>query len=99
MKNILFVSGTFAVLFLYGCKVQVDYKLPPDAIILEQVLFVDEVKNGVPQTLLMPNGTTVTYKMPEKIFDGQLIKVRDVKGERPYFIKIKLRNNNGQKDK
>jgi len=89
----MFVITVFiSLVFTAGCKI--DEKLPADAVILDQIIFVDEVQKGVPQTLLMPNGTTVTYKMPEKLYDGQLIKVRDVKGERPYYIKITLRYRN-----
>lgn len=99
MKNFLVITSTFVFIFFCGCKFQVDQTLPADAVILDQILFFDEVKNGVPQTLLMPNGTTVTYKMPEKIFDGQLIKVKHVEGERPYYIKISLRKRDEQKNK
>jgi hypothetical protein len=45
----------------------------------------------------MPSGTTVTYKMPEKLHDGQLIKVRDIEGERPYYIRISLRYRDEEK--
>lgn len=97
MKNILFFLFLFIFISPIGCVIE--QKLPADGIILDQVIFVDEVKNGVPQTLLMPNGTTVTYKMPEKLYDGQIIKVRDIPGERPYFIKINLQNRDEQKKK
>ncbi|HNW81892.1 MAG TPA: hypothetical protein PKG52_03275 [bacterium] len=99
MKITLFILTTFILLFFWGCKVQIDQQLPEDAIVLDQILFIDEVQSGVPQTLQLPNGTVVTYKMPEKIYDGQLIKVKHVEGERPYYIKISLRNRNEQKNK
>jgi hypothetical protein len=86
-----------AVMSVFSASCEIDQKLPSNAVILEQVVFVDEVKEGVPQTLLMPSGTTVTYKMPEKLHDGQLIKVKDIEGERPYYIRISLRYRDEKK--
>ena len=97
MKRIFFQISIFiiAVSCFISCKI--DAPLPPDAVILEQILYVDEVQRGVPQTILMPNGTGVTYKMPEKLTDGQLIKIRDVPGERPYYIRVRLRFRDEEK--
>lgn len=97
MRRIFFVIAFFFFIFSAGCRI--DQQLPANAVILEQVVFVDEVQQGVPQTLLMPNGTTVTYKMPKKLYDGQLIKVRDIEGERPYYIKITLRHRDENEKK
>ncbi len=97
MKTIFFLMVLFFSVFSTACKV--DQKLPYNAVVLDQIIFVDEVKEGVPQTLLMPNGTTVTYKMPPKLHDGQLIKVRDVEGEDPYYIRISLRYRDEQSKK
>ena len=60
----------FSVLFLMmltGCEVEP--KLPENALVLDQVIYVDEVKEGVPQTVQMPDGKVVTYKMPMKLKD------------------------------
>lgn len=99
MKKTFTVLFIFTALFMLSCKVQVDQKLPEDAVVLDQIIFFDEVRQGVPQTLQLPNGTVVTYKMPEKLYDGQLIKVKHVEGERPYYIKISLRNRDGSDKK
>lgn len=91
MNKVIFVFLSF--LFLTAsCKVT--QTLPPDAVVLEQIIYVDEVQKGTPQTIQMPNGTTVTYKMPEKLQDGQIIKIRDIPGERPYYIKVQLKHRN-----
>jgi len=84
-----FVLAAAGVLLL-GTACEIKEKLPDNAVILEQVIFIDEVERGIPQTIQMPNGTVVTYKMPTKLADGDLIKVRDMPGERPYYIKVKL---------
>ena len=81
----------FLPFFLFLAGFTIEEKLPYNAVVLEQVIYVDEVQNGTPQTVQMPNGKAVTYKMPEKLTDGQLIKIRDIKGEPPYYIRIKLR--------
>ena len=99
MKKIIAVIFVFSALSVLSCKVQVDQKLPEDAVVLDQIIFFDEVRQGVPQTIQLPNGTVVTYKMPEKLYDGQLIKVKHVEGERPYYIKISLRDRNGSDKK
>jgi hypothetical protein len=91
MNKMLFVFLSFLVLTV-SCKVT--QTLPPDAVVLEQIIYVDEVQKGTPQTIQMPNGTTVTYKMPEKLQDGQIIKIRDIPGERPYYIKVQLKHRN-----
>lgn len=88
MSHRLFVFTLF-FLIIAGCTIE--EKLPYNAVVLEQVIYVDEVQNGTPQTVQMPNGKAVTYKMPEKLTDGQLIKIRDIKGEPPYYIRVKLR--------
>jgi hypothetical protein len=95
-----FVSLFFLVVIISVfsiCSCKVDPKLPPDAVVLEQIIYADEVIKGTPQTIQMPNGTGVTYKMPEKLTDGQLIKVRDVPGERPYYIRVRIRFRDEQK--
>jgi len=81
--------------FLVSCKIT--QTLPPDAVVLEQIIYVEEVRKGTPQTIQMPNGTTVTYKMPEKLHDQQIIKIRDIPGERPYYIKIQLKHRKNEK--
>ncbi|MBQ4437464.1 hypothetical protein II898_01170 [bacterium] len=81
----------FSVLFLMmltGCEVEP--KLPENALVLDQVIYVDEVKEGVPQTVQMPDGKVVTYKMPMKLKDKQLIKI-DAKGDLPYYIRVSLK--------
>lgn len=94
MKTCFFLSLAIFV-FSAGCKIT--QTLPPDAVVLEQVVYVDEVQKGTPQTIQMPNGTTVTYKMPEKLHDQQIIKIRDIPGERPYYIKIQLKHRKNEK--
>ena len=83
----LFLTVVLAAAFT-ACEIK--EKLPENAVVLEQVIFIDEVQQGIPQTIQMPNGTVVTYKMPLKLADGDVIKVRDMPGERPYYIKVKL---------
>jgi len=94
MKNIFFFLA-FLVFIATGCKVT--QTLPADAVVLEQIIYVEEVQKGTPQTIQMPNGTTVTYKMPEKLQDGQIIKIRDIPGERPYYIKVQLKHRKNEK--
>ncbi len=69
---------------------QINTPLPKNAVILHQNIFVDEIQKGTPQTIQLPNGTVVTWKMPQRLKDGQLIKVRDIPGEPPYYIKISI---------
>ena len=95
MKNSLFFLLITILFLVAGCKVT--QTLPPNAVVLEQIIYVEEVQKGTPQTIQMPNGTTVTYKMPEKLHDGQIIKVRDIPGERPYYIKIQLKQRSNEK--
>ena len=90
----------FALLFLMfsiGCEVEP--QLPDNALVIDQVIYVDEVQEGVPQTVQMPNGKVVTYKMPVKIKDKQLIKIREVEGEPPYYIRVMLRERDGKEKK
>lgn len=75
-------------MMLTGCEVEP--KLPENALVLDQVIYVDEVKEGVPQTVQMPDGKVVTYKMPMKLKDKQLIKI-DAKCDRPYYIRVSLK--------
>ena len=72
-------------MMLTGCEVEP--KLPENALVLDQVIYVDEVKEGVPQTVQMPDGKVVTYKMPMKLKDKQLLKIY-AKGDRPYYIRV-----------
>lgn len=87
-RVMLILSAALAAWLLTACEIK--EKMPDDAVVLEQVIFIDEVQQGIPQTIQMPNGTVVTYKMPVKLADGDIIKVRDMPGERPYYIKVKL---------
>lgn len=89
MRYFVILFSFFFLTLLNGCVVE--EKLPYNAVVLEQVIFTDEVIEGVPQTIQMPNGKAVTYKMPAKLQDGQLLKVRDVKGEPPYYIRVSLK--------
>ena len=70
-----FIVALFFVALMSGCKV--NQTLPKNAIVRDQVIFYDEVKKGTPQTIQMPNGTTVTYKLPDTVTDGQLIKIKE----------------------
>ncbi|MCK5808968.1 hypothetical protein KAH37_08295 [bacterium] len=78
----------FLSVIVSGCHV--DTPLPKNAVILKQNIYVDEIENGTPQTIVLANGKGVTWKMPKTLHDGQLLKVRDVKGEPPYYIKITI---------
>ena len=94
----LFMALTLLfVMFSTGCEVEP--KLPDNALVIDQVIYVDEVQEGVPQTVQMPNGKVVTYKMPVKIKDKQLIKIREVEGEPPYYIRVMLRERDGKEKK
>jgi len=89
----------FLMLFLvFLCSCEVEPKLPENALVIDQVIYVDEVKEGVPQTVQMPDGKVVTYKMPMKLKDKQLIKIKEAEGEPPYYIRVMLRERDG-KDK
>ena len=94
MKTKIFLVLTVFI-FSVGCKVT--QTLPPDAVVLEQIIYVEEVRKGTPQTIQMPNGTTVTYKMPEKLHDQQIIKIRDIPGERPYYIIVQVKHRKNEK--
>ena len=97
MKVILIAISAFLLMFLTSCEVEP--KLPENALVLDQVIYVDEVKEGVPQTVQMPNGKVVTYKMPMKLKDKQLIKIREVEGEPPYYIRVFLRERDAENKK
>ncbi|MBO7127419.1 hypothetical protein J6W78_07715 [bacterium] len=88
MRLFLIAVSAFFLMFLSGCEVEP--KLPENALVIDQVIYVDEVKEGVPQTVQMPDGKVVTYKMPMKLKDKQLIKI-DAKGDRPYYIRVNLK--------
>jgi hypothetical protein len=85
--TVLLFATVLAAAFT-ACEIR--EKMPDNAVVLEQVIFIDEVQQGIPQTIQMPNGTVVTYKMPTKLADGDVIKIRDMPGENPYYIKVKL---------
>ena len=96
--RLLFIAISLIVLvFLISCEVEP--QLPYNAVVLEQIIYVDEVKQGIPQTVQMPNGKVVTYKMPMKLKDKQLLKVRDVEGEPPYYIRVMLRERDAEQKK
>lgn len=96
--RMLFMALTLLfVMFSTGCEVEP--KLPDNALVIDQVIYVDEVQEGVPQTVQMPNGKVVTYKMPVKIKDKQLIKIREVEGEPPYYIRVMLRERDAKEKK
>lgn len=96
--RLLFIAISLIVLvFLSSCEVEP--QLPYNAVVLEQIIYVDEVKQGIPQTVQMPNGKVVTYKMPMKLKDKQLLKVRDVEGEPPYYIRVMLRERDAEQKK
>ena len=82
------------LVFLCGCEVEP--KLPENALVIDQVIYVDEVKEGVPQTVQMPDGKVVTYKMPMKLKDKQLIKIKEAEGEPPYYIRVMLRERDAK---
>ena len=88
MRLFFIVFSVLFLMMLTGCEVEP--KLPENALVLDQVVYVDEVQEGVPQTVQMPDGKVVTYKMPMKLKDKQLIKI-DAKGDRPYYIRVFLK--------
>ena len=94
MRLLLIAVSACFLMFLPGCEIEP--KLPENAFVIDQVIYVDEVKEGVPQTVQMPDGKVVTYKMPMKLKDRQLIKIREVEGEPPYYIRVFLRERDGE---
>ena len=96
MRLFFIAFSAFFLVFMAGCEVEP--KLPENALVLDQVIYVDEVKEGVPQTVQMPDGKVVTYKMPMKLKDRQLIKI-DAKGDRPYYIRVSLKERDGNEKK
>jgi len=80
--------------FISSCKVQA--KLPVDAVVLDTIIYTDEVQSGQPQTVEMPDGTVFTYKMPEKVSDRDVIKIKQDKNGKSYYIRVKLVERNGQ---
>jgi len=97
MRLLFIAFWAFFLMFLAGCEVEP--KLPENALVLDQVIYIDEVQEGVPQTVQMPNGKVVTYKMPMKLKDKQLIKIREVEGEPPYYIRVSLKERDGNEKK
>ncbi len=93
MRLFFIAVSVLFLMFLAGCEVEP--KLPENALVIDQVIYVDEVQEGVPQTVQMPDGKVVTYKMPMKLKDKQLIKI-DAKGDRPYYIRVFLRERDGE---
>ena len=96
MRLFFIVFSVLFLMMLTGCEVEP--KLPENALVLDQVVYVDEVQEGVPQTVQMPDGKVVTYRMPMKLKDRQLIKI-DAKGDRPYYIRVSLRERDGEDKK
>ena len=96
MRLFFIALSVFFLMFLAGCEIEPT--LPENALVLDQVIYIDEVQTGMPQTVQMPDGKVVTYKMPMKLKNRQLIKI-DVESERPYYIRVNLkeRNENGKK--
>ncbi len=97
MRLLFIVLSAFFLMFMAGCEVEP--KLPENALVIDQVIYVDEVREGVPQTVQMPNGKVVTYKMPMKLKDKQLIKISEVEGEPPYYIRVSLKERDGNEKK
>ncbi len=89
MRFLLFFIFVAHVFLLYSCKVKAT--LPENAVVIDQLIYVDEVEKGTPQTVTMPDGETFTFKMPEKLSDGDTIKIRQRKNEKPYYIRVKLK--------
>ena len=96
MRLFFIVFSVLFLMMLTSCEVEP--KLPENALVLDQVVYVDEVQEGVPQTVQMPDGKVVTYRMPMKLKDRQLIKI-DAKGDRPYYIRVSLRERDGEDKK
>ncbi|MBR4530897.1 hypothetical protein IKO70_00635 [bacterium] len=94
MRLFFIAVSVLFLMFLSGCEVEP--KLPENALVIDQVIYVDEVQEGVPQTVQMPDGKVVTYKMPMKLKDKQLIKIREVEGEPPYYIRVSLKERDGK---
>ena len=94
MRLFFIAVSMFFLMFIVGCEVEP--KLPENALVLDQVIYVDEVQKGVPQTVQMPDGKVITYKMPLQVKNGQLLKVHEVKGEPPYYIRVFLRERDGK---
>jgi hypothetical protein len=94
MRLFFIAVSVLFLMFLAGCEVEP--KLPENALVIDQVIYVDEVQEGVPQTVQMPDGKVVTYKMPMKLKDKQLIKIREVEGEPPYYIRVSLKERDGK---
>lgn len=89
MRNFFITVSLVSMFFVCGC--QVEPKLPDDALVIDQVIYVDEVKEGVPQTVQMPDGKVMTYKMPPKLQDRQLIRIQGKEGEPSYYVRVMLR--------
>lgn len=94
MRLFFIAVSVLFLMFLAGCEVEP--KLPENALVIDQVIYVDEVQEGVPQTVQMPDGKVVTYKMPMKLKGKQLIKIREVEGEPPYYIRVSLKERDGK---
>lgn len=88
MISILFVITAF---FISCEKISIERKIPEDAVIAQEVIFIDEVEEGEPQTVQFPGGKVLTYKMPPELKDGQIVKIKEIEGEPPYYIKFKLK--------
>lgn len=93
--KILLLLFVFAFFILNGCKI--DQQVPLNAYVLDFVVFADEVRSGKPQTVQLGKGQTVTFALPGKVADGDVIKIRDFPGERPFYIKVKLVERNEAK--
>lgn len=89
--SIIMVSFVIPTFFISCEKISVESKIPEDAVVAKEVVFTDEVEKGEPQTVQFPGGKVLTYKMPEKLRDGQVVKIKDIEGEPPYYIKFKLK--------
>jgi len=81
-----------------GCKVS--QEIPPDGVVLYHVITAEDFKKRVPQTIILKDGNSVVFKMPEKLEDGDVIKIGKVKGQKwIYFVKVKFTDDGGKEGK
>lgn len=82
-----------SLLFLAACnkKIEINQKLPEDAIVEDLTILVSEIEKKKPQTIEFNDGKVVTFEMPDKIEDGAIIKVGKLRdSEFTYFVKVKV---------
>ncbi len=91
MKKIAVFICLFMLILSCNKKIEINQKLPEDAVVEDFTILMSEINKKEPQTVEFNDGKVVTFKMPDKLEDGSIIKIGKLKdSEFTYFVKVKI---------